>query len=121
MSTEFVPVEPIHADRFWEGVEAIEAMEGSTLREEGDDGDPTGTGWVTDGENHLEVNYCTETFNVTFTRYGANDVDLILDTLAAYFHVEIIDEYDDRFEEVVERHYPDAFLDPEDFGGGDEA
>ncbi len=101
MSEEIVPRPPIVCDRLWEDIETIGYREG----DEEDDG----LGWITDGVNCLKVNYCGSTGYATFTRYGGNDIDAMLDAIAAHFKVEMISEHDDAFDDVVKLYYPDDY------------
>ncbi len=104
MSTEYVPLKPILADDFWRDIESLGYWE------VGLEEDDPGLGWVTDGTNAIHVHYCSSTESVTFTRYGANDVEAMLDAVGAHFGTEIIGEFDDRYEEVFDRYYARDYL-----------
>ncbi len=104
MSTEYLPVKPILCDQLWDAIETM------GLWEAGEEEDDPGLGWITDGINSLEVHYCSSSGYATFTRYGGNDVDAILDAIAAHFETEIVGEHDDAFEDVFERHYAADYL-----------
>lgn len=38
---------------------------------------------------------------IMFSRYGANDPELIIEAIEEFFNVELISEYDERFYEIV--------------------
>lgn len=55
---------------------------------------------VTDGKSYIWA--YDEDPGVTFERYGRQDLDKILDILEAWLDQELIDEYDERYDELME-------------------
>lgn len=55
---------------------------------------------ITDGNSYI---WCYDDGDnwISFTRYGLQDLDLILDELETYLGKELIDEYDPRYDDLL--------------------
>jgi len=111
MSTYYVPSSPIPFSKikeFYHNGIKVDEIEDDTV-------------WLTDGANYLQavLNPEVETIGfdgneptisaphryegVMFSRYGANDPELIIEAIEEFFEVELISEYEEDFHEIVDR------------------
>lgn len=62
---------------------------------------------LTDGNNFLWAYGSEEGIVHSFSRYGPNDVEFIIQRLQEIFGVELIDEYSDRYQELSREEFGD--------------
>ena len=54
-------------------------------------------------KNSAEVEDTFHYGGVLFTRYGANDPDMIIDAIESFFDVRLISEYEDEYSEIIRK------------------
>lgn len=105
MSTDYIPRKKIPYNEIRDlNVEGIKIQEAGEPKHSLDEACV-----LTDGENYLWARACKDG-STTFTRYGGNFVDGVIEVLEEHFGVELISEYDDDFHDLVNEHYRNDFI-----------
>ena len=95
MSTDYLPRHPIP-------FEQIKGIELETVKEHITENTTPDKCCLTDGDNYLWSSKSASGFT-TFTRFGANSAEDILDALADHFNTEFVSEHDEDWEELCSR------------------
>lgn len=56
-------------------------------------------------KNSAEVENTFHYGGVVFTRYGANDPDMIIEAIESFFDVRLISEYEDEYDEIITKKH----------------
>lgn len=86
------------------------AIAGITIQEAKDPPHPLEEACVlTDGKDYLWA-YAMKNGGSSFTAFGSNNPDNILELLSAHFKTDFVSEYDDKFHELVDSQYREDFI-----------
>lgn len=105
MSTDYLPLERIPYAK----IKDLD-IDGIQIQQAEDPPHPLDEACVlTNGRDYLRARAASNG-GTTFTRYGMNDADSILDKLGEHFGTDFVSEHDELFNQLVDEQYRDDFI-----------